>query len=498
MHSSEVSPDNKAYAKNSGAWYHMSKGERKKAWTALVEYESFRTDHALTSPARSLGPFQGFAVMAWQLGDLVSAENYIRKLEAFDHPTRVLDRSWVHWLKGGVAGAHGNWLDAVAHAEQEIALMTSVGANFFLYFAYLKLAVGLIGLRSFDEAQCAIGTSRSLISGTVQFRSLADVEFTEAWLALNRHDETKFDASVRAAVRVLKDTELHACLWYLDSRVLPQVLDAALTRSIEGDYVGFMISQLALPPPATASPQWPWPVKIRALGDFEILRAGAALESSRKSAKKPLTLLKALLCAHGESIATTQLADWLWPESEADAAQKSLEMALHRLRNLLGDPDLIKLSDGRLYLNRSLVWVDAWEFSDHAKDPHSNIEEVVPLYQGTFLPHDHDAAWAVSYRERLHDTFNRLIGKHGAELESEGEHDRALSWYLKGLDADDMAESFYQGLMRCLLRLGRRAEALSTYQRLRRILSLKLKTVPSSESTALAQMAEARSQEVSR
>ncbi|MBX9965042.1 MAG: bacterial transcriptional activator domain-containing protein, partial [Burkholderiales bacterium] len=50
----------------------------------------------------------------------------------------------------------------------------------------------------------------------------------------------------------------------------------------------------------------------------------------------------------------------------------------------------------------------------------------------------------------------------------------------------ELAESFHQGLMRCYQALGRHAEGMSVYRRLRQTLSLTLGIVPSERSQALA------------
>ena len=172
----------------------------------------------------------------------------------------------------------------------------------------------------------------------------------------------RFDQYVREALALLKRTEVHACLWYMDQRILPAALARALERGIETQQARELIRQLALQPPADVGPLWPWPIKINLLGRFEVLHDDAPLESSRKPAKKPLALLKALACAGGSPVPVAQFLDWLWPEREADAAQKALEVALHRLRGLLGANDVVRLVDGRLSLDRTRVWVDSWTF----------------------------------------------------------------------------------------------------------------------------------------
>jgi DNA-binding SARP family transcriptional activator len=50
-----------------------------------------------------------------------------------------------------------------------------------------------------------------------------------------------------------------------------------------------------------------------------------------------------------------------------------------------------------------------------------------------------------------------------------------------------MMEAFYQGLMRCYQRLGRRSEGISAYQRLRQVLSVTMGLTPSPSSEKLFQ-----------
>jgi LuxR family transcriptional regulator, maltose regulon positive regulatory protein len=206
-----------------------------------------------------------------------------------------------------------------------------------------------------------------------------------------------------------------------------------------------------------------------------------------------LALLRALACAGGSSVPVTQLLDWLWPESEADAAQKALDVALHRLRGLLGARNVVRLADGRMSFDPAQVWIDAWVFESLCRQGPEAAAHAADLYRGALLPEDLDAVWSVSYREKLHDSFNRLICDQATALESRQCYPEALTWYTRGLEADDLVEAMYQGLMRCHLNLGHRADALSTFQRLRRTLASKLRTLPSTESVALAATAESAS-----
>jgi len=92
----------------------------------------------------------------------------------------------------------------------------------------------------------------------------------------------------------------------------------------------------------------------------------------------------------------------------------------------------------------------------------------------------------VSMRERLREKFIQYCSAHGQCLEEESRYDEALALYRRGIEADQLVESFYQGLMRCFEQLDRRAEAISIYRRLRQILSATLGITPSPASETLA------------
>jgi pentatricopeptide repeat protein len=105
------------------------------------------------------------------------------------------------------------------------------------------------------------------------------------------------------------------------------------------------------------------------------------------------------------------------------------------------------------------------------------------LYRGAFLTEDEGEPWSVTLRERLRGKFIHALAEVAGRIELDGQYERAVECYLRGLDADPAIEEFYQGLMRCYAQLGRKSEALAAYQRLKKMLSilLALKPSPSTE-----------------
>jgi DNA-binding SARP family transcriptional activator len=260
----------------------------------------------------------------------------------------------------------------------------------------------------------------------------------------------------------------------------------AIERGIQPAYVRWLILQRNLQPPHDDLPDWPRGIEVRTLGAFTILRNGETLEFSHKAPRKPLALLKAII-AEGERGLTTGAAhERLWLDQDGDAAAEALGAALHRLRRLLGRPEAVRLSDGRLMLDPALVWVDAFAFERLSQGSSADSgRRALSLYRGGFLPDDDAAPWTVPARDRLRARFVRLVGEIGRDHEASGRLEEAIACYRRGIDADALAEPFYQGLMRCLQRQERCAEGVAVYRQLRRTLSLVLGVVPSPQSEQL-------------
>jgi len=221
-------------------------------------------------------------------------------------------------------------------------------------------------------------------------------------------------------------------------------------------------------------------VQIFAFGRFSVMKSGRPLVFSHKTPKKPITLLKALIALGGREVAGHRLTDALWPNEEGDAAHDVLAVNLHRLRRLLGDPDSVTLHDGRVSLDPDRCWVDIWAFqrlvgeaagASEAERP-ALLERALALYRGTFLACDQDEPWTLSMRERLRAKFIRHCTELGRLREESGQWEEAIACYQRDLETDELAETFYQGLMRCYRNLDRRVEGISVYRRLRDTLSV--------------------------
>jgi DNA-binding SARP family transcriptional activator len=278
----------------------------------------------------------------------------------------------------------------------------------------------------------------------------------------------------------------------------------ALEQRIEVEFVTAVIRKCGLAPPANAPESWPWPLRIHALGRFVVQRHGVPLSVDGKGQRKPMELLRALV-AHGATRAerglhTTELIDLLWPDLEAEAPKASFDMTLLRLRKLLQVDGALRLAEGRLWFEPSIVWcdVDAFERDCDAllglsDAPGGAVALSAAARRLRMRPghrlfgHSGVEAWAVVARERLATRFAEAVLAYGRHLEGEAAWIAAIALYEHGVAEDALAEPYYRGLIRSHLALDQPAVAMRCFMRCRDLLAAVLKVRPSAETLAMVE-----------
>ena len=422
------------------------------------------------------------AMCQFAMGDIDSGVQTLDVVERTQPTKFAIIEQVYNSAKSWSAMSQGQIDVALKYNEAGIRLMDEAGIVAVLGFILPNQAYMQIANAQLDLANASLARIRSQpwFSSFGHFNGA--VTLLEAWKALRASDEATCQAALRDCLVLSRDVrERFRMRWY--SRALAELLPVALELGIESETASTLAREYGLVPDATVSDSWPWPVKIYTLGRFEITIGENPLTFGRKAPKRTLALLKALIAFGGIEVPEQRLADVLWPDLDGDAALGSLSAALHRLRRLLGTNDVIRQSGGMLSLNRQCCYVDALAFEARIDD--SSGRSPIPLYEGPFLHADGDASWAVSMRERLRGKFIRAVILAGHNLEQAGAHEEAIRLYVRGIEADELIESFHQGLMRCHGKLGRSAEAASAYRRLSQALSIMLGTQPSRESRDL-------------
>jgi LuxR family transcriptional regulator, maltose regulon positive regulatory protein len=490
----DVTPLNRAWSCFLISWFHCVSGNFDQAFRAAKEIERLGTEHDLPH-------VQKFALIisAWRglfKVDPSAAWEWIERLTPMQAFTRLYDTATYHVTIGWYYVVVGRASTAMEHYRIGLPLFDETGSvmHRVIYRFYMSFALTLCG--QFAAAQQVITEAREIAGKGLTTWQACALYAAEAYAALEAGDRQKAFEALSNRFRCGRvNGEEHGVV-HVFSQFMPRLCAAALEQDIEIKYVQSMIREHGWEAPSAGSENWPWRVRVYTLGEFHVLVEDKALRFHHKTPRKPLTLLKVLIALGKVGVPEQKLIDVLWPEEEGDAARSAYKVALHRLRGLVGE-NAILIEAGIVSLNVKSCWVDSWEMERLVASTgellsHPDLgglleltEKAARLYRGAFLAADSDAQWAVSARERLRGRFIHLVEAVGKRFEAEHRWDQAIDWYLRGLQADDLSESFYQGLMRCYHQTNRRSEALSVFRRMRQTLSVTLGIAPSERSESL-------------
>jgi DNA-binding SARP family transcriptional activator len=184
-----------------------------------------------------------------------------------------------------------------------------------------------------------------------------------------------------------------------------------------------------------------------------------------------------------------QIAAVLWPELPASKVKATFHSTKFRLKRALGR-EVLHFEHGCYQIHPDLdYWFDVAEFEQllAGAGPGRRVEQLqqaIALYQGDFLE-DCYADWCLLPRERLRERCLEALDELAGRLLARRQYRPAIQTLHRGLEMDDLRESFHRQLMRAYTLSGRRSEALAQYQRCVEILERELGATPSPETTAL-------------
>jgi DNA-binding SARP family transcriptional activator len=431
-------------------------------------------------------------------GDLTSARKYLLKMESLLNINNFLEAGNYHHYSGWHAALKGDIDIAVRHLEKCLKIVEEAGYPYVTVSVQIELAGLLLERGDYHKA---LDLSEKALYLVDKIKSMIiDIRyyFLKALISFNRGKEDIGKDFLCQGMRIMREQGIINFLFWRPS-VMALLCARALDSGIETDYVKKLIRSRNLAPdtPPVHVEDWPWPLKIYTMGRFEVLKDGSPVRFAVRARQKPLEMLKALVAMGGRDVREENISDILWPESDGDAAHTSFATTLHRLRNITGSAEIPRYSDSRLSLDPRHCMVDSWAFErlmseaerkwgkrqnyTDSSEAMTLTEKALGMYKGHFLANDSDIAWTIKMRERLRSKFLRNAVRLCGFYEQSGQFEKAVEYYKKGLEADELAEELYRGLIKCYRRLGRKAEALAAYKRCCETLSSVLGIEPSPE-----------------
>lgn len=248
-------------------------------------------------------------------------------------------------------------------------------------------------------------------------------------------------------------------------------------------------------------------LELRCFGGFDVRLHGQPIPAEAFTRKKALTLLKMLILSAGNPMSRDALAERLWPGADAGTGANRLHGVLHALRTAI-EPFreqrrwIYICNIGELYYfnMESPQWIDVYTFRRHAANAHDaerqgrreeairHLEAALALYRGDLFADEPYASWCELERAELKHRYVDLTGRLADLWISAGDADRSAGWLRRGLLVDPLREDLHQKLIRALIALGRRQQALAQYQTCLRLLRDELGADPLPETRRLGRL----------
>jgi LuxR family transcriptional regulator, maltose regulon positive regulatory protein len=431
----EVSPMHRCMWWLQVGWHEWFAGNVAVARRAFALVETLREEAGLPLPMLHVYPAIGLSCCALDGLDLARAEAECQRALAPWDASRVLDTVFVARMRSQIAAHRGDWTAALRYAEQSVT-GASRASRWWEFNNRILLAYLLTRADRLEDARRELRQARALVAGTSHDTCVCEVDLVEAYLLCRTGEVERGRRALRSALQRAAGEGFHC-----NSRTLPDLyatmLGEALVSGIEPGFAAGSIRRLGVRPPEAAPEEWPWPVRVRSLGCFSVACDEKLLSFERKTPRKPLQLLKALIAAGGQAVPEHRLIDALWSDEDGDLAHNAFSVALARLRKLLGHPAAIVQSGGCLSLDPTLVWVDALRFRQlidgalalgrAAERP--SLERMLRLYDGAFLPEEGEAGWAIVMREQLRHRYTEGLLLLGRRQRDAGSVESAIATY---------------------------------------------------------------------
>jgi DNA-binding SARP family transcriptional activator len=478
-----ATPLNRVWWRVHLAFNHQILGRYADARRTMEEAETIAREHGLRSFLFEIYYAEVAPVVSSR--DVAASVAALEKLRTVLNPLRRMDVAYFRFAESTVRMLEQRADDAVRAAQDAVAIGRETGLpamqipHFLVREALSHLARGAItdALARYDEAVAStVGVDAE------NFRTQRG--FIEAHRA---RIEGRTDEAVARLAELLPLCRERRYLGFLrqSPEIMAPLFALALAHGIEPEYTRRLIRERKLAPPSAMTADWPWPLALRTLGEFMVVRDGVPLVSKGKAQRRPLEMLKALVALGGRNVDAAILTAQLWPDAEGDDAKTSFDSGLYRLRKLLGVDGALTLAEGRLSLNPAVVWLDVWAFEQALDATPPAVDAAFACYRGHFLGLEAAPPWALPLRDRLQARLARAVLSRGQALEARHDFAAAQVLYERALELDNLAEAIYRRLMVCQRELGDPAGALTTYRRCRELLSIVLGRRPAAETEAI-------------
>lgn len=430
--------------------------------------------------------------MALGQGDMSRAKRYLANFKQVIGLNNSMHVAFDELFSGWFAMLNGRYSSAMRHVDAGLVMLDRKPVPMIRNLFLGGRAALLIQRRDWKEAWLVLSEirrfARAARSNTLEIM----VRLLQANCCLNRGRNWAARAFLQRARDIGLEQNILVCPWLAPDQ-LPGLIAFAIESDIDQAYFSRWVSLYALEVPTgyTARNRWPWRVRIRTLGTFEIRQDDQMLDSQRRAHKRLLEILGVLITAGPRGVSQSGLIGELWPDKSEEKGRSNLNTNLARLRAFLCESEAVISSEGRVYLNAEICWVDSWELLGTAKDKGpldvSQLTVLEELYRGAYAVPETDGGAEVMKSRSLANRYLRVARPLAEALRTEADFDRAIAVYRNMLEKLGPDEAIYCDLMACFAQMNRPKSVSATYRECEKVLADRYDSSPSSDTRSCYQ-----------
>ena len=238
--------------------------------------------------------------------------------------------------------------------------------------------------------------------------------YTKAYFHYSRGDTRSAVSETTEFFRLCRKNSIYdfACRV---ARVLAPIFELAIEHEIEPIFTQKMIAYQRAKPLffGNMSSAWPHPIMISTFGQVEIEVNQQKLTGAKNPSKTEIRLLKLLISNEGKPLDINTIEKAIWPDQDSLKPGGNFKSTTARVRKRLGSRDVIIVKENRAALNKNLVWVDAWSFTDCVRQLNKRkktltdvecdryVRALMKLYRGDLALDINQESWLFKYQDRL-------------------------------------------------------------------------------------------------
>lgn len=207
-------------------------------------------------------------------------------------------------------------------------------------------------------------------------------------------------------------------------------------------------------------------VSIRVFPTFSVEVDGSPVDLPRGHTR---TILKLLVLRDGYMM-VDEVVEAIWPNGDPNLGRRRIRNVTSRLRALCGDVVLRNSGELRLADDVERPFAEWWNQSvavlSGEASAASTLEALVAMAPNVLLPTDRYEEWLQPLQIRYQVQLLRLLDRAATDAAAQGNIDRAVAAYRRGLDIDPWASERIDAAISLLDEAGRPAEVRS-FERLR-------------------------------